>query len=115
MSLDIERIDPGYRLGRLFALLEKVQHDATNAKAGIRERYFGAASATPRSVFPQLIRTGQHHLSKAEYGGHVDRQIQSVMEGLNTFPTHLSLEEQGLFTIGYYHQKNALYRKKEEE
>lgn len=114
MSLDTERIDPGYRLGRLFALLEKVQQDATNAKAGIRERYFGAASATPRSVFPQLLRTGQHHLSKAEYGGHVDRQIQSVMEGLNTFPTHLSLEEQGLFTIGYYHQKNALYRKKEE-
>ncbi len=115
MSLDEHRTEPGYRLGRLFALLEKVQQDATHAKAGIRERCFGAASATPRAIFPQLMRTAQHHLSKAEYGGHVDRLIQSVMEGVGSFPAHLSLEEQGLFSIGYYHQKNALYRKKEED
>jgi CRISPR-associated protein Csd1 len=115
MSLDSERRDPAYRLGRLFALLEKVQKDATNPTATIRDRYFGAASATPAAVFPQLLRLGQHHISKAEYGGFTDRLIGEVADGIDEFPKHLSLEEQGLFTIGYYHQRNALYRKSGKE
>ena len=115
MSLDIERREPAYRLGRLFALLEKVQKDATNPTTTIRDRYFGAASATPAAVFPQLLRLSQHHISKAEYGGYTDKLIGEVADGINELPKHLSLEEQGLFTLGYYHQRNALYRKGEKE
>jgi len=115
MSLDIERREPAYRLGRLFALLEKAQKDATNPTATIRDRYFGAASATPAAVFPQLLRLGQHHISKAEYGGYTDRLIAEVVDGIDDLPRHLSLEEQGLFTLGYYHQRNALYRKGDKE
>lgn len=117
MSLDIERRDPAYRLGRLFALLEKAQKDATNPTATIRDRYFGAASATPAAVFPQLLRLGQHHISnpKAEYGGYTDKLIAEVVDGIDELPNHLSLEDQGLFTLGYYHQRNALFRKSEKE
>jgi CRISPR-associated protein Csd1 len=115
MSLDCERREPAYRLGRLFALLEKAQRDATNPTATIRDRYFGAASATPAAVFPQLLRLGQHHISKAEYGGYTDKLIAEVADGIDELPRHLSLEEQGLFTLGYYHQRNALYRKGNKE
>ncbi len=115
MSLDIERRDPAYRLGRLFALLEKAQKDATNPTATIRDRYFGAASATPAAVFPQLLRLGQHHISKAEYGGYTDKLIAEVVDEIDELPNHLSLEDQGLFTLGYYHQRNALFRKSEKE
>lgn len=115
MSLDIERRNPAYRLGRLFALLEKAQKDATNPTATIRDRYFGAASATPAAVFPQLLRLGQHHISKAEYGGYIDKLIAEVVDGIDELPNHLSLEDQGLFTLGYYHQRNALFRKSEKE
>jgi CRISPR-associated protein Csd1 len=115
MSLNIERRDPAYRLGRLFALLEKAQKDATNPTATIRDRYFGAASATPAAVFPQLLRLGQHHISKAEYGGYTDKLIAEVVDGIDELPNHLSLEDQGLFTLGYYHQRNALFRKSEKE
>ena len=115
MSLDIERREPAYRLGRLFALLEKAQKDATNPSATIRDRYFGAASATPASVFPQLLRLNQHHISKAEYGGYTDKLIAEVVDGVDELPKHLSLEDQGLFTLGYYHQRNALYRRGDKE
>lgn len=115
MSLDIERRDPAYRLGRLFALLEKAQKDATNPTATIRDRYFGAASATPAVVFPQLLRLSQHHISKAEYGGYTDKLMAEVVDGIDELPKHLSLEDQGLFTLGYYHQRNVLYRKSEKE
>ena len=115
MSLDCERKDPAYRLGRLFALLEKAQKDATNPTATIRDRYFGAASATPAAVFPQLLRLGQHHISKAEYGGYTDKLIAEVVDDIDELPKHLPLEDQGLFTLGYYHQRNALFRKSEKE
>jgi len=115
VSLDSERKDPAYRLGRLFALLEKVQKDAIgkDANVTIKDRYFGAASATPAVVFPQLLRLGQHHIAKAEYGGYVDSLIAEVLEDVNGFPKHLSLEEQGLFSIGYYHQRNNFFLKKD--
>jgi len=70
MSLNEESTNPGYVLGRLFALLEKAQKEASEVKlnATIKDRYFGAASATPASVFPILLRLSQHHISKAKYG-----------------------------------------------
>jgi len=104
-----------YQLGRLFSLLEKVQRDALgeNINASIRDRYFGAASATPGAVFPLLLRLSRHHVSKSQYGELVDRKIQDVLNKLDAFPSHLNLEEQGQFILGYYHQNQANYSKNE--
>lgn len=117
MSLDPERTDPPYRLGRLFAVLEHAQAGALgNPNATIRDRYFGTASANPRGVFPLLLRLNQHHLQKMRqekpgWAVTTDRRIGEIMETMDNLPAHLSLEEQGLFVLGYYHQRNALYRK----
>lgn len=115
VSLDTKSESKGYRLGRLFALLEKAQQDANpGINATIKDRYFGAASATPGAVFPQLMRLSQHHISKSDFGFISDKRIEEVMEGIDSFPTHLNLDEQGMFMIGYYHQRHALYQKNEE-
>lgn len=114
MALDEQNTNVAYRLGRLFALLEKAQQDANpGLNATIKDRYFGAASATPRSVFPILLRLTQHHIAKAEYGRNMDKRIEEVMSGIDNFPPHLNLEKQGLFVLGYYHQRKALYTKNE--
>ena len=106
MSLDINRREPAYLLGRLFATLEKAQLDALGkVNTTIKDRFFGAASATPSSVFPRLLRLSQHHIEKAEYGKASDRRIAEILENLDGFPAQLGLSEQGLFAIGYYQQK----------
>lgn len=116
VSLDVNNKTPAYLLGRLFAVLEKVQQDANpGLNATIRDRYFGAASATPRAVFPQLLRLAQHHISKAEYGRVSDHWIESIVADLDDFPAHLALDEQGLFMLGYYHQRQAFYQKVEDK
>ena len=117
VSLNEECTNTAYLLGRLFAVLEKAQQDASGGKlnATIRDRYFGAASATPQSIFPVLLRLAQHHIAKSEYGGVVDRQIEAIIGELDGFPPHLNLEEQGNFILGYYHQRQALYKKKQTE
>lgn len=118
MSLDKERLDPAYRLGRLFAALEKTQLDGLGEKlnATIRDRFYSSASATPGSVFPRLLRTYQHHLAKMEGGLKVNREklVQEIMDPLVSFPAHLNLADQGLFAIGYYHQTRSFYQKKED-
>ena len=118
VSLDRSRIDSAYRLGRLFAALEKTQIDALGheIKATIRERFYSAASATPGAVFPRLLRTYQHHLAKLGGGAKVNREklIQEILDPLEGFPTHLGLTDQGLFALGYYHQTNDFYRSKDE-
>jgi CRISPR-associated protein Csd1 len=114
MSLDTERREISYLLGRLFAVLEKAQLDALGkVNTTIKDRFFSAASSTPASVFPRLIRLSQHHIEKAEYGYVSDRRISKIMEDIDAFPVHMNLQDQGLFAIAYYQQKNALYRKKE--
>jgi len=119
MSLDKECNNIAYRLGRLFAVLEKAQKDAVpGVKTTIKDRYYGSASATPRTVFPQLLRLAQHHIQKAEYGRRNDSMIEEIMQDIQAFPAHLNLEEQGMFAIGYYHQRKAFFAKppeKEEE
>uniref|UniRef100_I2Q4C5 CRISPR-associated protein Cas8c/Csd1, subtype I-C/DVULG n=1 Tax=Desulfovibrio sp. U5L TaxID=596152 RepID=I2Q4C5_9BACT len=112
VSLDQTSADIGYRLGRLFAVLEKAQQEAIpGANTTIRDRYYGSASATPAAVFPQLMRLAQHHIEKAEYGGVSDRRIEEILDAVQTFPKHLSLDEQGMFAIGYYHQRRENYKK----
>lgn len=116
MALERDRSDPPYLLGRLFATLEKTQQDALGGTLNktIRDTHYGSVSATPRSVFPRLLRTYQHHLAKLEGGRRINRErlVQEIMEPLTSFPSHLDLAGQGLFAIGYYHQTDAFYRKR---
>ena len=118
MSLDLARTDPAYRLGRLFAALEKTQKDALGESVNktIRDSFYSAASATPGSVFPRLLRTYQHHLTKLEGGHRVNREklIQEILAPLGAFSAHLDLSGQGLFAIGYYHQTRDFYAKRED-
>jgi CRISPR-associated protein Csd1 len=93
-------------LGRLFALLEKVQREAQGQlNASIRDKFFASASATPRAVFPLLLRLSQYHIKKSKYGKSIDNKMQKISSRLNDFPAHLNLEEQGQFILGYYHQR----------
>jgi CRISPR-associated protein Csd1 len=114
MVLNKEETNTAYRLGRLFAALEKVQQDAIpGANATIKDRYGGSASATPRIVFPQLLRLSQHHIQKAEYGKTTDKIMEGILQGIDAFPAHLSLDDQGLFWLGYYHQRRDFFTKKD--
>jgi CRISPR-associated protein Csd1 len=113
VSLDPSNTNVGYRLGRLFAVLEKAQQDALpGINATIKDRFYGAASATPASVFPRLIRMAQHYISKAEFGVISDRRMGDILETLPEFPRHMDLDGQAMFALGYYHQRNDIWRKK---
>lgn len=117
--LDINQTSIGYHLGRLFAVLEKVQEEANpGINATIRERYYGAACTTPVTVFPNLLRLKNHHLAKIERKGRVinfEKLLAEIMRKLNQFPAHLNLQEQGMFAIGYYHQRQDLFMSKKAE
>ena len=116
MSLDTEKKDIAYLLGRLFAVLEKAQKDAIpGANSTIKDRFYGAASSTPAGVFPRLIRLSQHHIEKAEYGYISDKRIAEIMENIDDFPTHLNMKQQGLFAIAYYQQRNELFKSKKDK
>lgn len=116
VSLDEQNTNVPYRLGRLFAVLEKLQQEAIpGANSTIKDRYFGSASATPRAAFPILLRLAQHHVSKLKYGYAYDNNIQDILDGIDPkkdFPAHLPLEDQGRFVLGYYHQRKALWTSK---
>jgi len=117
MALDKENPSIGYRLGRLFAVLEKIQEEASpGISATIRDRYYGAASSTPATVFGTLLKLKNHHLAKLENRGravNLERAIGEIMEGIEKFPPHLTLDEQGRFAIGYYHQRTDFFSPKD--
>ena len=116
MSLDKHETRIGYCLGRLFAVLEKLQSDThPGINSTIRDRYYSSASSTPKAVFGTLMRLKNHHmkkLQKPEWQVSTEKRIGEIMEHIREFPSHLNLENQGLFAIGYYHQKQDLYTKK---
>jgi CRISPR-associated protein Csd1 len=118
VSLDPANINTGYRLGRLFATLEKVQEEASpGLNATIRDRYYGAASSTPVTVFSTLLKLNKHHLSKLENRGravNLEKLIGEIVDAIIDFPSNLNIADQGRFAIGYYHQKQAFYAKKTE-
>jgi len=124
IMLDETNTNPGYLLGRLFAVLEKTQQDALpGINATIRDRFYSSASATPRAVFGRLLRMYPNHLGKAqsEWASKIGlenamkrkngREIlcQNILDLLSDFPAHLNLQNQAQFALGYYHQRKALY------
>jgi CRISPR-associated protein Csd1 len=121
VALDTSRIDGPYRLGRLLAVIDKLQQDALNdVNATIVDRYYGSASATPESVFPTLLRRTQHHLAKLrrEKPGLAvvrDRLLQEIVAEVRGFPKTMRLEEQARFALGFYHQRQALFTSKDTE
>ena len=123
MALNKESTNVAYRLGRLFATLEKAQidyHKPNKINSTIKDRFYGSASATPRTVFPQLLRLAQFHIHKVkrmnegrDWG--TEKMIGEIMTDIQLFPAHLSLEDQGIFSLGYYHQRQAFYTKTAEK
>jgi CRISPR-associated protein Csd1 len=41
--------------------------------------------------------------------------IEDIMCGITEFPAHLSLDDQGMFAIGYYHQRQGFFAKSKDE
>jgi CRISPR-associated protein Csd1 len=114
VALDPSNTNVGYRLGRLFAVLEKIQEDANpGINATIRDRFYGAASSNPVAVFPQLLKLKNHHLSKMENQGFKiahEKRLAEIIDGLSpAMPAHLVMDDQARFAIGYYHQRQALF------
>jgi CRISPR-associated protein Csd1 len=113
MSLDLVTTDAPYRLGRLLSAYEQLQRRAQggNLNRTLVDRYFGAASTRPGTVFPQLVRLSQSHLGKlGQSGGYYQGLIAGIVDGIDSFPSMLTLEEQGRFALGYYHQRQAFFR-----
>lgn len=124
--LDVANPSPAYRLGRLFAVLEKIQEESSGGRLNstIRDRYYGAASSTPASVVPLLLKLKNHHVGKLDERGRAmlyrafqdhrpDDYIGLILWGLGDVPRQLGLPEQGRFALGYYHQRQAFFTKTE--
>ena len=113
--LDLSNTHPAYRLGRLFAVLEKIQEEASpGLNATIRDRYYGAASSTPVAVFTTLLRLKNAHLKKLSAGrtAQFEKLLGEVLGPVTEFPKHLPLPDQGRFALGYYHQRQDFFSKK---
>jgi CRISPR-associated protein Csd1 len=122
VSLDPSNRNKGYLLGRLFAAYEQAQTAALgrNINATIKDKFYGAASAQPRKVFALLEKGSANHLSKigkSRPGQRVnlEKTIGGILEGMSPesdpFPASLPAEDQALFGLGYYHQRNEFFRK----
>lgn len=115
--LDLSNHHSGYRMGRLFAVLEKIQEEASpGINATIRDRYYGAASSTPVAVFTALLRLKNAHLKKLTGSRSVyfEKLLGEILETVQDFPKHLPLPDQGRFALGYYHQRQDFFTKKTE-
>lgn len=120
VALDKDHPDEAYQIGRLFAALEKTQEDVSGGKlnATVKDRFFAAAAATPAIVFPRLLQLHQHHMRNLEHEGQRvsrGRLMGEIAGHIRHFPRHLPLERQGLFYIGYYHQRQDFFTKKDDK
>jgi len=124
VSLDLENKDPGYLLGRLFAVYEQIQIAALGREvnATIKDKFYGSASAQPRKVFAMLESGSANHLSKVGKQNrgrqiNLEKQVSAIMEqmapGDDPFPASLPDRSQALFGLGYHHQRNEFFRKPE--
>lgn len=122
MSLDETNTHVAYLLGRLLATLEKIQGEALgdNLNSDVCDKYYVSASSTPGIVFPRLLANVRNHLKKLQPGQKICREklLGTIMEEISPdvgYPAHLSLESQGLFSLGYYHQRQDFYKSKSSE
>lgn len=116
VALDRENVQQAYLYGRLFAVLEKLQQEASgnHLNRTIKDTFFSSASTRPAMVFPRLLRLAQNHLNKSKSEVYFNKQIGEIMEYLdNEFKDILSLKEQGQFMIGYYQQYQSFFEKNE--
>ena len=118
VSLNTKSTNVAYNLGRIFAILEKIQMDSNNG-SNIREKYLSAASSTPKSIFPNLLNLAQHHIAKIKKEGstnfnYYDKMIGEILLNVNEFPAIFSSDEQGMFILGYYHQREDIYTSKKD-
>jgi CRISPR-associated protein Csd1 len=121
-TMDPNNPNRGYRLGRMMAVLENMQRLALgkNVNATVVDKYFGGASATPAAVFHSLLNMFRKHARKArdEYPGiviNLEREADDILNGLDTIPLHLDIAEQGMFVLGYHHERCHLRPKKKIE
>ena len=118
IMLDKDNNNQGYLCGRLFAVLDKIQEDANNISS-IRERYMNAASATPSAVFATILNLSVHHSEKLDEGRRIyfEKIKQEILDKVSAdgFPTHLDLQDQGRFFVGYYHQRQDFFTSKKEQ
>lgn len=117
VMLDKENTNQGYLCGRLFAVLDRIQEKA-NGIHGIQERYMNSASSTPSSVFATILNLSSHHSEKLDTGVKIsfEKLKQEIIDKMpaDGFPTHLDLQDQGRFFVGFYHQRQDFFTKKEE-
>lgn len=117
VSLDKENRNQAYLCGRLFAVFEKMQMDASGNSLNrtIKDSYFSSAASRPAAIFPRIIKLGQHHMNKVDREIFYNKLIGDIMTNLNgEFPESLTLPEQGKFIVGYYHQQQDFYKKNDE-
>lgn len=118
IMLDKDNNNQGYLCGRLFAVLDKIQEDAYNI-SNIRERYMNAASATPSVVFATILNLSVHHSEKLDGGRRIyfEKLKREILDKVSAdgFPTHLDLQDQGRFFVGYYHQRQDFFTSKKEQ
>lgn len=124
MALNEESTNTAYVLGRLFSVLEQIQEEANpNINSTIKDRFFNSAAATPGWVFPILLKMANHHLRKLNDRRGLKISLEKLLTELEgkiemndqPIPTRMNLSDQGLFILGYYHQTQKRYVKKEEK
>ena len=119
--LDLTNTNPAYRLGRLFAVLERIQEASAGGpgklNSTIRDRYYGAASSTPVAVFTTLLRLKNAHLKKLTVGQSAwfEKLVGEILDSVTDFPKHLPLPDQGRFALGYYQQRQDFFAKKPDD
>lgn len=118
VMLDKQNENVGYLCGRLFATIEKIQEEANNIH-NVRDRYLNAASSAPSTVFATLLNLSQHHLEKLSQNRQIffQKTEQEIIGKLpaDGFPSHLDLNDQGRFFVGYYHQRQDFFTSKEDK
>lgn len=118
MALDKENRNSAYLCGRLFAVLEKLQQDASGNSLNrtIKDAYFASAASKPATIFPKLLKLAQNHLKKSKNPVFYNRLIQEVVDQIDGgFPEILPLVEQGKFMIGYYQQYQSFFVKNDNQ
>lgn len=122
MKLNEETDCAAYLLGRLFAVLEEIQEAASpGVNTTVKDKYFNSACATPASVFPILLKLSNAHMrtlkrDKRGWAITLEKKLEAILDKVrNSFPSALTLEEQGIFILGYYHQHQKRFETNKED